>query len=741
MEKLPTVRPTSMLEDYSGMEKKPNGRTLQVPTKSGTEVKNLDATNRPYGKNGRRREPSSNSTKNDQLRRPYNAAKGGKCADKRPRPRSQYYGSGKSEAKVDLEDESPEYGSVFVPGTKKQNLNHLLRFTLAPRVSGGAPCSDRFQREKHGNWMATHKHKYNKEQFLQANCQFVVKTDVDYSPYLVDPDMLVDWNLIEQVRLRSTEDVACPICLDTPAAAKMTRCGHVYCWPCILHYLALSDKTWRKCPICYEAVHRKDLKSVVVVSSTSSKVGEEVTLRLMKRERKSWMVVPVSEDDGYRSEAVPLSVNEPNLSIAYSKLLLAPPTEVHNMLTLEKEVLDKMLKETSGEPEACFVEEALQLLSERTRGERKDEAVVDSPIKDREDVVLDGFEDYTVMKDNSEVGTMVNELSGGREGGELVESGEILEASAVKSDGSTMNSLSDDDSETSPNVSPEDVETENQVSGQKPFFFYQAMDGQNIFLTALNLRMLETQYGGLEYCPLTITGLVLEKEAGSMTSELRSRLRSLSHLPVTAAFELLELDMRPLVSPDVLDGYSAPLQARAERRQWRDRQERRREKRITSKVEMQWGRCPAPRIHLDSARHFPRCGEEENSVEPPSPASSSRGGSPVPSAVPGTSDTKLLPIAQTPSESAGPSFAQMLKAGASNGRPRPSVRQADVQIHEDLEEPSSVPRYQHSFSDAIAQALERADLKQDDDNTRKNKKGKKKKPTLLFASGMAFSGK
>ena len=42
--------------------------------------------------------------------------------------------------------------------------------------------------------------------------------------------------------------------------AKMTRCGHIYCWPCILHYLALGEKSWRKCPICYESVHDTDLK-------------------------------------------------------------------------------------------------------------------------------------------------------------------------------------------------------------------------------------------------------------------------------------------------------------------------------------------------------------------------------------------------------------------------------------------------------------------------------------------------
>lgn len=53
---------------------------------------------------------------------------------------------------------------------------------------------------------------------------------------------------------------SCPICLYPPLAARITRCGHIFCWPCVLHYLSLSDKSWSKCPICYEAVHTADLK-------------------------------------------------------------------------------------------------------------------------------------------------------------------------------------------------------------------------------------------------------------------------------------------------------------------------------------------------------------------------------------------------------------------------------------------------------------------------------------------------
>ena len=31
------------------------------------------------------------------------------------------------------------------------------------------------------------------------SCQFVVRSDADYSIHMVEPDILVDWNLIEQI--------------------------------------------------------------------------------------------------------------------------------------------------------------------------------------------------------------------------------------------------------------------------------------------------------------------------------------------------------------------------------------------------------------------------------------------------------------------------------------------------------------------------------------------------------------
>lgn len=112
----------------------------------------------------------------------------------------------------------------------------------------------------------------------------MVNKDADCSLYKTDPDVLVDWNLIELIvsliyliewswssslnplilfmqRLRVTgEQPNCPICMSPPVAAKLTKCGHIYCCSCLLHYFALSDRKCRPCPMCFESIEKEDMK-------------------------------------------------------------------------------------------------------------------------------------------------------------------------------------------------------------------------------------------------------------------------------------------------------------------------------------------------------------------------------------------------------------------------------------------------------------------------------------------------
>lgn len=58
-----------------------------------------------------------------------------------------------------------ELNSVYLPGSKKQNLNHLLNFNYAPRDRNDASTLMRSGNTGHAYVKRV---KYNKEQFLQA---------------------------------------------------------------------------------------------------------------------------------------------------------------------------------------------------------------------------------------------------------------------------------------------------------------------------------------------------------------------------------------------------------------------------------------------------------------------------------------------------------------------------------------------------------------------------------------------
>ncbi|XP_015779441.1 PREDICTED: RING finger protein 10-like [Acropora digitifera] len=237
-------------------------------------------------------------------------------------------------------------------GSKKygSSLNHLLNFKYTPREKPFV-YHPRSTNKRYTT--------FNKEQFIQANFQFVVCDSGDYTVHAMDPDVLVEWDSIEQVRIFSHEVPSCPICLYPPVAAKMTRCGHIYCWSCILHYLSLTDKPWHKCPICYEAVHKKALKSVVALESHSFSVEDTITMRLMKRAKNSVLVMPKA--DWNEREFKPFTINDKE-ETRYAKLLLASKEDVlKQIVTPEETALDAQHMEARSEQseEVCYIEVAM----------------------------------------------------------------------------------------------------------------------------------------------------------------------------------------------------------------------------------------------------------------------------------------------------------------------------------------------------------------------------------------------
>lgn len=114
-------------------------------------------------------------------------------------------------------------------------------------------------------------------------------------------DALVPWELVHAVIVRVAVDgYECPICLEPPIVARITECGHVFCLPCLLHFIheaKLSDKP-RTCPVCHAGLSAHMLRPAILQSVTGLNAftcgaspangrRSEVQFDLFRRERGS----------------------------------------------------------------------------------------------------------------------------------------------------------------------------------------------------------------------------------------------------------------------------------------------------------------------------------------------------------------------------------------------------------------------------------------------------------------------
>lgn len=578
-----TSRSTSQARQQPACEPK-NNQDVNVGSKPGK------SSGGSFPRGSKRREPNNGSLSGLNPNRPGPKPRGG--GGKRPPPRGGFPNYNPQDyEQVNQEDEF-ELGSVFNPGSKKQNYNHLLNFQYSPR--GPAPNNrgrnNRGQRQQH--YQAPMRKSYTKSHYLQANCQFIVKASGDYAVHAADPDTLVDWGMIEQVHLKTsgTDLTSCPICLFPPTAAKVSRCGHVFCWPCILHYLALSDDSYRKCPICDQDIEKADLKSVVAVPQKNFTTGSAIEMKLMKRERNSLFAVPATDQvlDDFPA------VNKPGLNRSFVKLLKATSGQVKdNILARERRELEKQWEEEKDQPESCFIDEALTLLASR-----EVEAIInldqnDSKIQE----VAKKVDDLPEIQ-SLKISCSQKAVDPFDEGNEDLDDLITLDDQAVKdasiqarprnisgSSDASSEGDTEDCSDAGVTAADLDISTVQQANAgpQEPrqvFYFYQCSDGQPIFLHALNVQMLVKQFGSLENCPETIQAEILEKESTVMTEELRDRLRYMRHLPVASSFEVAELDITDLVSKNTIQCFKDQIDVRSRRRTRKLRDEKRREKKI-----------------------------------------------------------------------------------------------------------------------------------------------------------------
>ncbi|XP_033118784.1 RING finger protein 10-like isoform X2 [Anneissia japonica] len=712
-----------MLGEEVEMEVKPSPRLLTSNGNAkGTQLDKAKDNFRTPGNGSqrynKRRDPAQQKPESTSSARKPQPQKF-KGLDKRPRGRNAQWNGRRDEV---TQVQRVEYGSALPNGPKKVNLNHLINFTFLPRDSYGDGTGSGGSLSGRNRWNRR-RPRYNKEQFLQANCQFVVKADHDYTVHAADADILVEWELIEQVRIFSHEEPSCPICLYPPTAAKITRCGHVYCWSCILHYLSLGDRSWRKCPICYESIIGKDLKSVVTVATHSYCVGEQVTMRLMKREKGSVVAVPVSHNLHKMND--PFKMGDAVTKESFVKLLTTTQSQIlAEIIIPEKEILQVQLATCEEDFERTFVEAAIKLHQEREDAlisqtvvptvidhvetanpveqdvkhlnlttESKNCFAYASAFSDEEDVEgkkspsLNPQMDASLGLENQQTTVQkLPETQATEKDGKFKDSDskdDELKEGDVKVDkqkeGDTKeDKLRDGDSKDGMKAEVERNRRRRQSSeNEHTYYFYQAADSQHMYIHSLNVRCLVNEYGSLAKCPETITGEVIEIDHITMTEELRKRFRYLKHLPLTCEFCVCELRLKPpIISKETIKAFSDDFHKKKRARDKKVREEKKRAQKIELEEGRKQGLYPSPSMSMRSHTHFPEFStpqpsiDEESCVRSVSPTSSVESGSIVhdESAVyeRGHGDSAVVSSVDVASSASDvsmstPSFAQMLR--------------------------------------------------------------------------------
>ncbi|KAJ7110369.1 hypothetical protein C8R43DRAFT_1099731 [Mycena crocata] len=495
------------------------------------------------------------------------------------------------------------------------NLNHLLNFTLPPRQTQPPPSLPRRSKKT-----GTHQGVWNKERFVNAQYRFVMNPNGDYTVHFADPDIFFQWQDILQVIIPRSSALAsaaasgdgtgqdegrtsCPICLSPPAAPRMTKCGHVFCFPCILHYLNTSENKWARCPICFDSVNEKQLKSVkwfdgplyleedvdvpIAGSSSSGSVlgaafeaaprpGTTMRMRLMQRPQITTLALP-------RSHTWPSDLLPPHQApfhflpdvFDYAKFMLATPSYLVadlsqdlNELATERRILSGMTDDLG----VLFVDAA----DEKIRHQIAKATALETPfLKERID---------KATRDQREIQERVAFHESRRKQEAAMHSPAqpdvpqeflLLKSGALPPPSEpSLPSGPPAGGRNNPrqrrNVNPPPPSTST-------YFYYQAASGLAIFLHPLDIKILLSHFSSYPAFPDVITIRVENFSEGTVNDDLRKRCKYLAHMPDGADVVFVEADLTEVVGgfEGGLKNFEGALKMRASRRKEKVRKDER----------------------------------------------------------------------------------------------------------------------------------------------------------------------
>ncbi|KAI9845671.1 MAG: hypothetical protein M1837_004645 [Sclerophora amabilis] len=537
----------------------------------------------------------------------------------------------KAQRRPRLADEDAIAESAAMKSTSSRkgqtSITHLMSFSLPPRpqYNHRSNLNGRSYRRNPTWGLGSGYHAVDKARYVHANYRFVVNPKLDFHAQAIDADIHLDWGSVLQILAsEQTQCSTCPICLSTPVAPRMAKCGHIFCLPCLIRYMHSTDDSnpqpekrarWKKCPICWDSIYTSEVRPVRWFTGQEGqppREGEDVILRLVMRQPGSTLALPRDGADALASsEDIPWHFAAEVAD--YARVMKG--SEEYMMAQFDQEI--DQLQQLEREDELIYGDEpawtrkavnTIKESKERVKGIGNPPSMPKAPTEKKSKQPPIQFNDNDdSIPDMYMVQHVARSGHSSAEGASTPQSYSVASPAGDSTDASSTSLLADTLAESTLHDRSEEktgdlmgqatTRSENSSSAphsksrvqntdikpqDSPYYFYQAL--LHYYLSPLDIRVLKAAFGNFASFPATILPRVEHVSTGHIVDDdLRKRAKYLGHLPYGCEVGFLECDWNDVVAPEILDKFKLELDRR--RRKNKDKEVREEKERVRAERE------------------------------------------------------------------------------------------------------------------------------------------------------------
>ncbi|KAL4885881.1 hypothetical protein BJY04DRAFT_119145 [Aspergillus karnatakaensis] len=526
-----------------------------------------------------------------------------------------------------LLDDDIDESAIMRSSTSRKgqtSITHLMNFSLPPRPENHPPPRNP---RRYNSWgLGSGHHAMDKARYVHANYRFIVSPNRAYHAQAANADVHLDWDSVLQVLVSAqTQSSSCPICLSTPVAPRMARCGHIFCLPCLIRFMHSTDDEnlvpekkarWKKCPICWDSIYISETRPVRWFSGQEGVLpfeGGDVVLRLVKREPRSTLALP---RDGAESLAAEEDIPWYHAAEVADYARIMKGGEDYMNSQYDAEIQDLLRQEQEDEimfgDDTTWTKKAVTAINE---AKQKLEGIGNPPEPASQPAVSRPSRDPIDLQPPPEEVAVFYASQHATKSGQSLPSEQAAAHSGIQKTTEAIGNMeltatNGIDSKQKQPATGRDTATSNRKKAGNaphpidlPYYFYQALP--HFYLSPLDIRILKAAFGDYSLFPATILPRVEHITTGHIVDdELRKRVKYLGHLPYGCEVSFLECDWRDVVMPDVLEQFHTEIHKRRKRNKEKEvREEKSRIRAEKEEDEKRWAaaRRKRPSMSADDA--------------------------------------------------------------------------------------------------------------------------------------------